>query len=107
MDMCCLAIIYAGHPIPTTPLLRLGKLGTYNKTPRIHNLVLKVSGPTTNTYSSTPTSHRISKQTISTRWLAIQNRGHGHFLRIFGAYMNIVFIVEVKILLLKWSNGSS
>ena len=107
MDMCCLAIICDRHPIPTTPLLRLGKLGTYSKTPRIHYLVLKVSGPTTNTFSSTPTSHRISKQTISTRWLANLNRGHVHFLRIFGAHMNILFIVKVKILfLVKRSNGS-
>jgi hypothetical protein len=36
-----------------------------------------------------------------------QNRGHGHFPHVFGAHMNISFIIKVKIfVLIKWSYRS-
>ena len=47
------------------------------------------------------------KHAISTRWLANPNRSWSAFLIIYGAHMNISFIVKVKVpLLIKWSYGS-
>ena len=44
------------------------------------------------------------EHTISVRWLANPNRTHGHLPDKFEAYMNIVFIIKVKILMLiEWS----
>ena len=45
---------------------------------------------------------------ISTRWSADPNQGVATFFIIFGAYMNISFIINVKILvLIKQSYRSS
>ena len=45
------------------------------------------------------------EHTISTRWLATPKQGRSHFpLKVFGAHMNILFIIKVKkLVFIKWS----